>query len=334
MSNNDLPEDVLARLQALERRFAQVEEKIDRAAGAYVMARRRLRRAWVLKPPLWKFEQYAPRPVAVDPSYARERLPDQPPRIAIVTPTYNQAHYLRATIESVFAQEYPNLVYFVQDGGSTDGTADVLKAYGDRLLWRSERDSGQAQAINRAFNGVACEIMAYLNSDDMLLPGTLAYIAKAFLANPDVDVVYGHRIFVDREGCEIGRAVLPGHDPQTLKWADYIPQETMFWRRRTWDAVGPIDESFRFALDWDFILRAQAAGFKFRRLPRFLACFRVHDEQKSAVMLGVGEEEMQRIRHEHLGYAPNRPQIRRAILPYLLRQFVLHCLYKFKLLRY
>src|SRR4029078_10186052 len=115
-----------------------------------------------------------------------------------------------------------------------------------------------------------------------LLPGTLAYVAQAFIDRPDVDLIYGHRVVIGTEGYEIGRWVLPPHDYELTKWLDFVPQETLFWRRRVWDAIGPFDTSFQFALDWDCILRAQAAGFKFKRLPRFLACFRVHDMQKTS----------------------------------------------------
>jgi len=193
----------------------------------------------------------------------RERPHADTPSIRIVTPTYNCGHFLvAATIDSVLTQNYPSLRYHVQDGGSTDDSCEVLRSYGERLTWRSEPDDAQAQAINRAFAAIGdCDIMAYLNSDDMLLGGTLAYVANAFRARPDVDLVYGHRIFVDLEGAEVGRAVLPPHDVAALYWADYVPQETLFWRRRVWEALGPFDESFHYALDWDFILRAQAAGF-------------------------------------------------------------------------
>jgi hypothetical protein len=102
-----------------------------------------------------------------------------------------------------------------------------------------------------------------------------------------------------------------------LSNADYIPQETMFWRRRVWDRIGPIDESLHYAMDWDFILRAQAAGFKFARLPRFLACFRIHDAQKTASTYAVGVREMGILRRRVLGFDPTQMQIRRAIAPYL-----------------
>jgi len=177
--------------------------------------------------------------------------------------------------------------------------------------------------------------MGYLNSDDTLMPGALAYVAQAFRDNPEVDLFYSHRIFIDTHGLEIGRSILPPHDAETLKWADYIPQETLFWRRRVWDAVGPFDESFNFALDWDFVLRAQRAGFQFKRLPRFLACFRCHAQQKTIDMMeDVGVEEMRRIRAQYLGDPPGQYEIRRAISGYLLRQLFFDWMYRLRLIKY
>jgi glycosyltransferase involved in cell wall biosynthesis len=169
----------------------------------------------------------------------------------------NQARFLGRTINSVIDQNYPALAYHVQDGGSIDGSLDVLRSYGGRIGWSSEVDTGQSSAINAGFRGVNGDIMGYLNSDDMLLPGSLAYVARMFTDRPDVDVVYSHRINIDEEDREIGRWILPPHDPEALRWADYLPQETMFWRRRVWERAGPFDESLQFAMDWDFILRAE-----------------------------------------------------------------------------
>jgi hypothetical protein len=176
--------------------------------------------------------------------------------------------------------------------------------------------------------------MGYLNSDDSLLPGTLAYVARFFQCHPYVDVIYGHRVNIDQDGQEIGRCVLPPHDAETLKWADYLPQETMFWRRRVWDKIGPIAEDLKFALDWDFILRAQAVGFRFQRVPRFLACFRIHEKQKTTAMMGIGNQEMFRLRRIHLGYEPEYSEIEHSISAYLRRQIRFHWLYKLGLLRY
>ncbi|MEH2470466.1 glycosyltransferase involved in cell wall biosynthesis [Nitrobacteraceae bacterium AZCC 2161] len=283
-----------------------------------------------------RFEQHAPRPLRIHP-VDTSLAPTAPvPRIAIVTPSYNQRHYLIATVASVLAQNYPALSYHVQDAASQDGTVDLLQSYGPAVSWRSEPDTGQANAINTGFRIAAgdCEIMAYLNSDDTLLPGTLAYVAQVFQSRPDVDIVYGHRIFIDGDGMEIGRAVFPAHDARALNYIGYVPQETMFWRRRVWERIGPIDENFRFALDWDFMLRAQHAGFRMVRMPRFLGCFRIHPEQKTSAMMGVGLQEMQLLRQRHLGHIPTRSETYRAVAPFLLRQFVWHWLYRLQLLKY
>ena len=293
-------------------------------------------RRFLPQPPMWSFQQHAPKPLRLNSVRELPALTNPPPRIAIVTPSYNQRKYLEATVASVLGQNYPALSYHVQDGASQDGTVDLLNAYGEQVTWRSEPDSGQANAINAGFKTAAidCDIMAYLNSDDTLLPGTLSYVAHVFQTRPDVDIVYGHRIFIDSDGSEIGRAVFPPHDANALLYVGYVPQETMFWRRHVWDRIGPIDETFRFALDWDFMLRAQQAGFKMVRLPRFLGCFRIHAEQKTSAMIDVGQEEMQLLRRRYLGHTPTQPEIYRAALPFLALQLCYHWMYRLKILKY
>ena len=173
---------------------------------------------------------------------------------------------MRATIYSAIGQDYPRLSYHVQDGGSGDDTVDGLKSYGDKIGWRSVPDKGQSDAVDVGFAEVDCDIMAYLNSDDILFPGTLASVANFFHERPDVDIVYGHRIFIDYDGSEIGRAVFPAHNAKALCYAGYVPQETMFWRRRVWDKSDRWIADLHYALDLDFMLRAYDAGFKFARL--------------------------------------------------------------------
>lgn len=321
------------RSESIESRISSVEKQQQQLARAYSSARLGLRRFW-LRPPLWTFEQHRPRSIDLSRLGAPPKLPANPPRFAIVTPSRNHARFLRATIDSVLVQDYPDLRYHVQDCESADGTVELLRSYGDRISWNSVSDRGQSHAINLGFAGVDCDIMAYLNSDDVLLPGTLAKVARFFDAHPEIDFVYGNRIFIDLDGLEIGRAVLPPHDARALHYADYIPQETMFWRRKVWDAIGSYDEAFHYALDWDFILRAQAAGFRFARLPAFLACFRVHDDQKTATAYDVGRREMNILRERYLGIVPMQRDIYRAIMPYLARQFVYHWMFKFGLLKY
>jgi glycosyltransferase involved in cell wall biosynthesis len=335
MTDRDHDNQVQDELRELNERYRKLQARVDSLAHELVLVRRQIRRPrlWP-RPPLMTFEQHAPIKLRVNSDYHKEKMPTDAVSFAIVTPSLNHAKYLAATIDSVLGQNYPRLSYTVQDGGSSDNTLDILQAYGGRLTWRSERDGGQTQAINSAFATCEGDIMAYLNSDDTLLPGTLAYVARVFQRRPDIDIVYGHRIFIDRDGMEVGRAVLPRHDRKAIHWADYIPQETMFWRCRVWDTVGKFDESFEYALDWDFILRAQQAGFKFLRVPRFLACFRVHDDQKTSLNYDRGREEMQRLRNRYIGYEPSHQEIIKNYMPYLLRQFAVHWMYRFGLLRF
>jgi glycosyltransferase involved in cell wall biosynthesis len=246
----------------------------------------------------------------------------------------NPALFIRETIESVLDQNYPKLTYLIQDCLSDDGTKEIVEAYKDRLVIRRELDTGQANAINRAFENTDADIMFYLNSDDLLLPGTLAYVANYFDAHPDVDIVYGHRVVIDAQTLEIGRWIIPPHDAEAIKWADFIPQETLFWRKRVWDRVGKFDESFEYALDWDFILRAQALGFKFKRLPRFLGCFRVHDRQKTSSLLDVGTVEMRKLRTQYLGRKFYLRPVHRAILGYIIQHVALNLLYRLGIVRY
>jgi glycosyltransferase involved in cell wall biosynthesis len=225
----------------------------------------------------------------------------------------------------------------VQDGGSTDGSRDILRRYAGRLThWESGPDGGQAAAVNRGFRRTDGDVLAYLNSDDLLLPGTLHYVAKYFADHPDVDVVYGHRILIDEADREIGRWVLPAAHGQVLLWADYIPQETLFWRRSIWERVGAaLDESFAFALDWDLLLRFRAAGARFARLPRFLGAFRVHDRQKTATIFAtVGTQEIDRLWRRHHGRPVSRMDMRCHVLPYLCLQALYQQLYRLGLLRY
>lgn len=240
-------------------------------------------------------------------------------------------------MRSVLDQHYPRLEYMVEDGGSTDETAEILERYRSRLhSARSGPDGGQTNALNRGFARATGEILAYLNSDDLLLPGAIRYVVNYFARHPEVDVVYGHRVLVDSAGREVARWVLPRHDDTMLVWADYVPQETMFWRRRIWDRIGGhFDESFQFAMDWDLLLRFRDAGARMVRLPRFLGAFRVHEEQKSQAQLeSVGEPEMARLRRRSHGRDVTPVEIHQAIRPYRLRHVAYDRAYRWGLLRY
>jgi len=257
---------------------------------------------------------------------------EQMPIISIVTPSFRQAHMIERTIASVVNQQYPKLDYFIQDGGSNDGTTSVLEKWADRLTgWESTPDGGQSAAINLGFAKTTGEIMAWLNSDDLLMPGSLSYVASFFHRNPHIDVLYGNRLLIDEDDALIGRWVLPGHDDKVLPWADYVPQETLFWRRSIWDKVGGIDESFKFAMDWDLLLRFRAAGARFAHRPVYLGAFRIHAKQKtSAAINEVGFQEMARLRKREFGRDVTYDEIRRAIAPFMVRHLVADKLARFK----
>jgi glycosyltransferase involved in cell wall biosynthesis len=243
-------------------------------------------------------------------------------KFSIVTPSFMQGNFIERTILSVLSQDYVNREYFVQDGASSDCTKDILQKYSKYLDgWDSAIDKGQSHAINLGFAKTSGDIMGWLNSDDILFPGALSFVATFFEKNPDVDVIYGHRILIDEDDCQIGRWILPPHEDEVLSWADYIPQETLFWRRSLWDRVGGgVDETFRFAMDWDLIIRFREAGGKFKRLPRVLGGFRVHSLQKtSAEISTAGIAEMQRIRERIHGRIPSDHEISAQVMPYLRR---------------
>lgn len=241
-------------------------------------------------------------------------------KFLIVTPSYNQDIYLKDTLESVLKQDAENVLYVVMDGGSEDRSRGIIEGFSDRLLhWESTPDKGQADAINKGFvKGIDMidnnDIMAWINSDDIYAPGALKLVEDFFSKNPDVDVVYGNRIIINAEGKEIGRWFLPAHSDVDLDWVDYIPQETLFWRKRLWKRVGGIDTSFHFALDWDLLQRFKNAGAKIVRLPYFLGAFRNHGEQKTMGLAETkGKEEMERIRNRVLGENYSKTELARRL---------------------
>jgi glycosyltransferase involved in cell wall biosynthesis len=274
--------------------------------------------------PAWAAE--APRLLRPETFPATRRLREARPAFSIVTPSFQQGKFLEETMRSVLAEPSVNVSYVVQDGRSTDGSTDIIRRHGDRLhAWASVPDRGQADAIARGFaqtSGRPEDLMAWINSDDFYAPGTLAFVADWFARHPDVDAIYGHRILVDENSHEIGRWFLPPHDPAVLRLNDFVPQETLFWRRRIWDKVGGIDPSLKFAMDWDLLLRFQNAGAKIVRVPYFLGCFRIHSAQKtSAQMHSTGQAEIDRLRTRANGrpVAPAELESHPRLLRYLRR---------------
>jgi Glycosyl transferase family 2 len=321
----------------LRTRLCVIAEQ-EQALEAYVR-RRRDEGMWQWIPPrLGVLRQHEPIPAFIPNHYSlKPRLSTNPAVFSIVTPTLDQGTFLERTLRSVLDQGYNRLEYIVQDGDSHDNTLDILRHYRDSLFHvDSGKDSGIGEALNRGFKHASGEILAYLNSDDLLLPGSLHFVAAFFEEHPDIDVVYSHRLIIDSNDAEVGRWVLPQHDHDVLQWVDYIPQETLFWRRQIWEQAGAaIDESFRFAVDWELLLRLRQSGARFARLPRFLGAFRVHPQQKTALQISdIGAREMDRLRQRYLGRPVSSAEVAKETESYLQRHVMYHKLYRLGALRY
>jgi Glycosyl transferase family 2 len=330
LDERGIPVDpVAARMLAVEARMLDVENAL--LTDLETVARRerrdpveRLRQ--LTAPRIGRLRHHPPTPLLVPTSYFTTEPLRPAPTISIVTPSFGQGGFIERTLYSVVSQNYPALEYVVQDGGSTDDTVDVLRRY-ERALsrWASEPDQGQGDAINRGFADTTGEIMAYLNSDDLLLPGSLAHVASYFAAHPEVDVVYGNRVMIDEHDRQVGVWVLPPHDDAELALLDFVPQETLFWRRRAWEAAGgQIDPGLSFAIDWDLLLRLRESGARMVHLPRFLGAFRVHDEQKTAIWLDQCLIECDALRLRVHGRAISHDEALARATPYLHRHVAHH----------
>ena len=215
--------------------------------------------------------------------YAPRKREVDGPLVTVVTPSYNQGGFIRETIESVLAQDYPHIEHLVIDGGSTDETAAVVAEYSGQLSWISEQDRGQSDAINKGFRMARGDIVCWLNSDDVLMPLALSKAVAEFERDADLKAVYGDAYRIDRTGAVIGE--FPKAGPPNLwklvYYSDYISQPTVFLRRRALDEVGYLDESLHWGMDWDLFIRLGKRG-RIAYIPKLLASQREYDDTKTA----------------------------------------------------
>lgn len=218
------------------------------------------------------------------------------PKISIVTPSFNQASFLEETIRSVTSQRYPNLEYIVMDGGSTDGSVEIIRRHQEHIaFWRSERDAGQSDALRQGFQRATGDIFAYLNSDDTLEPGTLGIVADYMVSHPEIDLVYGDINLIDAAGKHLYRAH-PLLDLRILVYENpFVPQQAMFWRRDLYERVGGVNSSLRFAMDYELTLKFLLERAKVSKIHKVLANFRVHPEAKSSTIRHVMHSERDEI---------------------------------------
>lgn len=202
------------------------------------------------------------------------------PRIGIVTPTYNMAEFLEETIVSVLSQDYPNLDYVVMDGGSKDGTLEILRKYDGRLRWCSERDKGQGDAINKGWHALTGDIFAYINADDTYLPNALSTVAGHFKRNPGVGLIYGEAYHVDVKGKTLARYPTQSFDLESLNNQCYVCQPAAFLLREAYLNAGMIDVNMHFALDYDLWIRV-AKMYGVCKVDDYLATSRMHLDNKT-----------------------------------------------------
>ena len=203
------------------------------------------------------------------------------PLVSIITPSFNQARYLEATIQSVLSQDYPRIEYILIDGASTDGSTEIIRKYKDRFAyWVSEKDNGQAEAINKGLSREKGEIVAWLNSDDYYLPNTISEVTNVFEENPDIVMVYGDILAVDEHGQTTNVLKYKQLSLENLLCFQIIGQPSVFLRRAALEKAGLLDTSYHFLLDHHLWLRIAQQG-KILHVPQIWSAARYHAEAKN-----------------------------------------------------
>ena len=276
------PEDEESMLAALQAAWAQeTDEEFRRRADAQVQRFQYAHSGDTLRQALGDFA--APRAPRQAAEYGAV---DEPVLVSIVTPSFQHAAFLPQCIESVLGQDYPHLEYAVFDGGSTDGSVEILRGYGDRFHWESGPDGGQTHAINKGLRRSRGQILAYLNSDDFLLPGAVSAVVKARRLNPSVDVFYGKAYWTDEQGQFTSPYPTRPFESDAFRADCFICQPATFWQRRVTERFGLFDEQYQYAMDYEYWQRILAGGGLISFVDQFLACSRAHEATKTRTQRG------------------------------------------------
>lgn len=230
------------------------------------------------------------------------------PRVSVVVPSFNQGRFIGEALLSILEQETAmagtsDVEVIVRDGGSTDETLEVLRSFGDRVRWVSEVDGGQAAAVNLGWSEASGDILGWLNSDDLYLPGAIDAVTEAFRSNPAVDVVYGEGVYVSADGTRIGRYGTRGFDRERLLGECFICQPTVFIRRRVFERYGGPRSDLRFCMDYEYWVRL-GGGATFLKLDRELAVTRWYPDTKTLADRYAVHHEICGMLREKLGYVP------------------------------
>jgi len=227
------------------------------------------------------------------------------PLVSVVTPSYNMARFLEETIRSVLSQDYPRIEYIVMDGGSTDGTQEILRRYEGRLQYESRPDRGQSEAVNRGFLRSQGSVFAYLNADDTYLPGAVSTAVRHLLANPGQAGVYGEACHIGEDGSILGRFDTREFDAELLKTNCYICQPAVFLWREAFGEAGMLDPDLHLAMDYDLWIRI-AKRRTFVKVQEYLACSRMHRSSKTLRQRSAVYRELVKVALRHYGYVPFR----------------------------
>jgi glycosyltransferase involved in cell wall biosynthesis len=224
------------------------------------------------------------------------------PLVSIITPTFNQAAYLRETIESVLRQDYPDVQYLVINDGSTDETQSILESFGTRLRWWSRPNVGQTATINEGFRACGGEIVSWLNSDDTLLPGAVSWAVSAFARHAEAGVIFGDTQFTTSEGSPLTRSTAQPFDYETfvVECRNPIPQCSSFIRRSLLEEAGPLDTAFYYFMDWDLWLRA---GLRRPIVYEavLLSKYRLHSQSKTVAQARRSAPELEYMYRKYFG---------------------------------
>lgn len=245
------------------------------------------------------------------------------PKISIITPSYNQGEFLERTILSVIEQNYPNLEYIIIDGGSTDGSVDIIQKYADKLAyWISEKDNGQTHAINKGFKKATGEIVAWLNSDDEFCEGALMAVASVFMEHDEVDFVFGNQYSINSNG-KIIRDNRHTRFSFAALWAVgmVLSQPSCFWKCDFFSKFGYLDETMEFCMDYEFFLRI-GNHVKAKHVNQYLSKFRWHESQKSSTIIHIRDSERQLLKERyHEQACRNYPVWLVIVYVFLFRSF-------------
>jgi glycosyltransferase involved in cell wall biosynthesis len=232
------------------------------------------------------------------------------PKISIVTCSYQQGRFIDSTLRSVLEQNYPNLEYIVVDGGSADGSVQAIQRHAAQLAyWVSEPDKGQTDALSKGFQRCTGDVLGWLCSDDLLMPGSLERVGRFFAEHPQADWVFGDALWIDAQGKALRpKKEMPWSSAVFLFDHNYLAQPSVFWRRGLFERAGGLDSRWNLAMDADLWLRFARLS-RPQHLSHYLSCMRFYPEQKTRLLKPAGRREDEALRQREAPRLSSLPRM-------------------------